>query len=126
MAIDNKHVAFEKKPPFHGEFTIDPKSGAVLRLTVEADLEPRLPLDRSDVMVEYGPVVIGGETYICPTRSVSISRQRTVTEVHEWGEMFTVGSPFETILNDVDFSKHHKFQSTSRILPDFTPVPEQK
>jgi hypothetical protein len=31
-----------------------------LRLTMQADLEPRLPLDRSGIMVEYGPVPLGG------------------------------------------------------------------
>ena len=28
----------------------------------------------SNIMIEYGPVEIGGKTYICPVRSVSISR----------------------------------------------------
>jgi hypothetical protein len=27
---------------------------------MQADLEPRLPLDRSGIMVEYGPVPLGG------------------------------------------------------------------
>jgi hypothetical protein len=59
-------------PPFHGEFAIDPKTGAILRLTMQAALDPRLPLDESSVVVEYGPVVIGGTTYIYSLRSVSI------------------------------------------------------
>ena len=54
---------FSEKVPFHGELAVDPASGAILRLTVQADLEPRLPLDRSGVMVEYTPVVIGEKTY---------------------------------------------------------------
>ncbi len=33
--------------PFHGEFAIDPESGAILRLTLRADLEPKMPA-RSD------------------------------------------------------------------------------
>lgn len=44
---------FKQKVPFHGEFAVDSASGAILRPTVQPDLEPRLPIDRSGVMVEY-------------------------------------------------------------------------
>ncbi len=110
--------------PFHGEFAIDPASGAILRLTLEADLEPRLPLDRSDIMVEYGPQLLGGRIYICPTRSVSISRHRVIMDMHEWSESYKVYAPFETRLNDVVFDKYHLFQPTVRMLPGFRPVPQ--
>ena len=63
---------FEKRTSYHGEISIDPASGAILRLTIEADLYGFVPLDRSDIMVEYSPVEIGGKNYICPVRSVSI------------------------------------------------------
>lgn len=118
--------AFTEKVPFHGEFAVDPASGAILRLTVQADLEPRLPLDRSAVMVEYAPVVIGGITYICPVKSVSISRQRRIMDIDEWGETFKVDAPFETLLDDMVFDKYHMFRSTARMLPGYTPAPETK
>jgi VWFA-related protein len=110
--------------PFHGEFAIDPASGAILRLTLEADLEPRLPLDRSDIEVEYGLQLLGGRTYICPARSVSISRHRVIMDMHEWSESYKVYAPFETRLNDVAFDKYHLFQPTVRMLPGFRPVPQ--
>jgi hypothetical protein len=117
---------FREKAPFHGEFAVDPASGAILRLTVQADLEPGLPLDRSGVMVEYGPVVIGGNTYICPVRSVSISRQRRIMDIDEWGETFRLDAPFETLLDDMAFDKYHLFRSTARLLPGYTAAPEEK
>jgi VWFA-related protein len=117
---------FKEKVPFHGEFAVDPASGAILRLTVQADLEPRLPLDRSGVMVEYTPVVIGGNTYICPTKSVSISRQRRIMDIDEWGETFKVDAPFETLLDDRAFDKCHMFRPTARLLPGYTPAREDK
>jgi len=110
----------------HGEIAIDPGSGAILRLTVEANLEPRLPLDRSGIMVEYSPVTIGGITYICPSRSVSLARQRMVVAIDEWGESFKVYGHFETVLNDMAFEKYHLFRSESHILPDFTPATEKQ
>jgi VWFA-related protein len=119
-------VPFKEKVPFHGELGVDPASGAILRLTVQADLEPRLPLDRSGVMVEYTPVVIGEKTYICPARSVSISRQRRIMDIDEWGETLKVDAPFETLLDDMAFDKYHIFRSTARMLPGYTPAPGGK
>jgi VWFA-related protein len=126
LANDDRLVPFQQTVPFHGEFAVDPASGAVLRLTVQADLKPALPLARSDVMVEYGPVVIGETSYICPLRSVSISRPRTVMAIHEWGENFKVYAPFETILSDMAYEKYHLFRPTARMLPGYTPAPKDK
>jgi hypothetical protein len=117
-------IVFRKRTGYQGEIAIDPASGTILRLTVIADLEPRLPLLTSEIMVEYGPVMIGGKTYTGPARSVSISRQRTVTILNEWGESFGVGGRFETILNDVAFGQCHVFRSESRMLPGYRPVPD--
>lgn len=125
LANDLEMEPFNRRPTFHGEIAFDPTSGAVLRLTADADLEARSPLERSGIMVEYGPVSIGGTTYICPIRSISLSRQRTVTVVHLWLENYKVYSPFETILDDVTFDKYHLFRSESRVLPEYTPVPPQ-
>jgi VWFA-related protein len=124
LTRDDKAVPFQKSVSFYGELAIDPESGAILRLTMQADLELRLPLDQSAIMIEYGPVLIGGNTYICPLRSVSISRQRRIMDIHEWGEDFKVYAPFETLLNDMVFEKYHLFHSTARILPGFTPAPK--
>jgi hypothetical protein len=77
-------------------------------------------------MVEYGPVVIGANTYICPARSVSISRQRRIMDIEEWGETFKVDAPFETLLDDMVFDKYHMFRSTARMLPGYTPAREDK
>jgi VWFA-related protein len=126
LASDDRLVDYQQKTPFHGEFAVDPASGAILRLTVQADLRPALPLARSDVMVEYGPVLIGETSYICPLRSVSISRPRTVMAIHEWGENFKVYAPFESILSDMAYDRYHLFRPTARMLPGYTPAPKAK
>jgi VWFA-related protein len=126
LAVDFSRTSFETNAPTYGEITVNPASGAILRLTIRADLSWRLPLQRSDIMVEYGPVILGGETYICPIRGVSISRQRTVVEETEYGEKFKVYAPFETLLNDVSYKDYHLFLSTSRMLPGFSEPPGNK
>ncbi|MBS1806150.1 MAG: hypothetical protein JST28_22635 [Acidobacteria bacterium] len=125
---------FETFPEHHGELAIVPASGAVLRITVEsdpgwireADLSPVRPVLFSDLMVEYGPVDIGGRIFICPKRSVAITRTRTVVPISFWGMDFKVYGPYQTLMNDTTYLHYHKFGSEFRILPDFTVVPDKK
>jgi hypothetical protein len=126
LADPDGTIRFDTIAAYHGEVAIDPETGAILRLTVNADLEPRLPMLSSGIMVEYGPVAIGGKLYIVPIRSVSISRWRGVSILKEWGQTFGVYRRFETILNDVAFAKYHIFRAESRILPDDTSAPRQQ
>jgi VWFA-related protein len=125
LAIDEAIIPFRRNVSFHGEIAIDPATGKILRLVLQGDLEPRLPLIRSSIVVEYGPVVMGGNTYFCPLRSVSMSRNRRVWELDEFGMVFKVYGPYKTLLNDVTFANYHLFRSESRILPGFIPVPDK-
>jgi len=90
LADPDGTIPFKRKSGYHGEIAIDPASGAILRIVVVADLEQKLPLEWSGVVVEYGPVDIGGKTYIYPTRSVALTRSRTVRILHEWNESFGI------------------------------------
>jgi VWFA-related protein len=114
---------YRNKADTYGEFAVNPDTGAIMRIVINADLneerEPKVPLIRSQVMVEYGPEELGGKTYICPQRSVEISRGRSERELHEWGMVFSVYGYFETMINDVAFGGYHKFGSEARILPGF-------
>jgi VWFA-related protein len=123
LADPDGTVPFNSTSAYHGEITIDPVTGAIYRITAEADLLPRLPIDRSEVMVEFSPIVIGSQTNICPVRSVSISRSRRVILLHYLNMAFGIYGPFESILNDVTFSNYHLFGSQHRILTDDSPAP---
>jgi hypothetical protein len=124
---------FEAIPAYHGEIAIDPESGVVFRLVLKTDLQPALPMERADVLVEYGPVEIGGKTYICPAKSISITKAGAL-EFH--GTLFyadkkgqpdapgnkpkhteSVSEPRVTAINDVVFEDYHVFRAESRILP---------
>jgi VWFA-related protein len=110
-------IPFHKLVGYHGEITIDPATGTIFRLALEADLKKVVPLARSDVMVEYEPVQIGRNMYICPVRSVSIIRGRTTRLTQAWDEGFRTFGPFVTKLNDVTFGEYHAFGAESRMLP---------
>lgn len=113
--------AYQRYAGYHIEIAIDPDNGAILRLSFQFDLKSTSPLARSDIMIEYGPVEIGGKTYDCPLRSVSIMRSRSVGILSEWDESFRTYGPYATMLNDISFDRYHMFRSESRILPGFTP-----
>ncbi len=116
-------TVYRNRADTYGEFAVNPGTGAIMRIVINADLneerDPNAPLIRSQIMVEYGPEELGGKTYICPQRSVEISRGRSRRELHEWGMAFRLYGYFETMINDVTFGGYHKFGSEARILPGF-------
>jgi VWFA-related protein len=126
----NGTTLYRNKADDYGEFGVNPDTGAILRIVINADLDeerdPDVPLIRSQIMVEYGPEELGGKTYICPRRSVGISRGRSERQLHEWGMVFSLYSYFENMINDVTFGGYHKFGSEARILPGFEEADETK
>ena len=101
---------------YHGELAIDPAGGAILRLTVEADTKTADAIDKADILVEYGPVEIGGKTYICPLKSVSISQAPVIHAALGYYFSGTFPGTRQTLLNDVAFGQYHLFRAEARIL----------
>lgn len=93
----NGTQTFAAAPAYRGEIAVDPSSGAILRLSVQADLQDFLPVDRSELVVDYGPVAIGGRSYILPLRSVSVGSQRSLMGLqNNWFESFWTWGPYTT------------------------------
>jgi VWFA-related protein len=123
---------FLTSPRYLGELTIDPETGAILRLTMQAELgwilepnlNPVLPAKGAAAMIEYGPVEIGGKEYICPHRSVVYMRVRTVHTLTVFDHTFELYAPYETRLNDIVYTDYHKFGAEARMLPGFDVVPD--
>jgi hypothetical protein len=127
---------------YHGEITLDAINGTIHRLTLQADVKPPDPMTKANLMVEYGPVEIGGKTYICPVRSVAfaLAQQQTRSQYSSMAEENgfaglhesvneaspTPESRLQTLLIDVTFEKYHMFRSESRILVDDAPEPKEK
>ncbi|MGB9032066.1 MAG: hypothetical protein WCC27_18225, partial [Acidobacteriaceae bacterium] len=65
-------AVFRRFSGYHGELTLDPATGTILRLTLIADLAKSDPVVKANIMVEYGPIELGSRTYICPVKSVSL------------------------------------------------------
>jgi VWFA-related protein len=112
-----ENTSFQAMSGYHGEMTVDPATGIITRLTVEAELGTNDPISRASIAVEYSPVELGGKTYICPSRSVSISVAKTIRNMqdpsgHSWPTM----GPWQMLLNHVDFDQYHLFRAETRVL----------
>lgn len=68
--------SFAEVTAYHGEIAFDPTSGAILRITLEADMPPNEVVTENGMMVEYGVVEIGERT-IFVLCAVSLSCWRT-------------------------------------------------
>jgi hypothetical protein len=116
FGIDAKSASVEGDsyhgtPSYHGNLYLDPATGVVLRVTVESDLKSSDPIMRAAISVQYGPVEIGGNSYICPVHSIAIS----LTKSHAGGDK----SDMEILrINEVSFTDYHRFGSSSRIITD--------
>lgn len=100
---------------YHGEIAVDPATGAILRMTVDAELPLSEKLTRAAIMVEYGAVEIGGKSYICPRRSVALTLMRYGYKTMGAHSMFD-HDPLKTFVNDVAFEQYHRLGAESRIL----------
>jgi VWFA-related protein len=127
---------FHQLTGYHGQVAVDPATGSILRLTLEAELKASDPVSQAAIMVEYGPVEIGGKNYICPLKSLSLSRAQTMKTVSDvplatappgvrgsirsttsvTSLTSVVPGPQRTLLNDAVYSSYHIFRSESRIL----------
>jgi hypothetical protein len=108
---DDPDTHFHRLPGYHGSLTIDPVSGAILRITVQADLDIDLPVTRADVLIEYGPVVIGERRFICPLISLALTQGLAGTNA-------TLGIPPDMQINEASFNNYHRLGSSIRIIPE--------
>jgi VWFA-related protein len=116
--VANMHP-YRKVVGFHGDMAIDPATGTILRLRVEADLNTTDPVVKAGILVEYGRVEIGGKTYICPLKSVSIARAQIVQLDPDY--KFPLANqlqPLKQSLNHVEFGQYHLFRADTQVLAD--------
>lgn len=143
-------AAIDRVSAYHGDIAVKPEDGTVVWLRIIADLDQGdlgtvmgeaiagMPLSRADTLIEYGPVDIGGKMYVCPKRSVAISRASAPKQLKSRRQskpMFPIAGqppaqavqsapsvdnnelgPAKTYINDVSFTDYHVFRSESRII----------
>jgi hypothetical protein len=107
-------------PAYHGEIAVDPPTGTIFRISVIGDPGPSDPVSEIGIVVEYGPIIIGGKSYICPVRGVALSRP---AEFPTRAQAQSTPSPPPEFLNDVTFTQYQIARGDVRILPGKVPEP---
>jgi hypothetical protein len=64
--VSTSFETFKTTPGYHGELFIDPETGAIVRLTLQAELKPTDFVQQEDTRVDYAPVEIAGKHYFVP------------------------------------------------------------
>jgi VWFA-related protein len=115
-------IPFHELASYHGQIGVDPTTGAILRLSLESNLRPGAPVQYGGLVVEYGPVEIGGRDYICPLRSVSLSQAEKVQlSIHYAIPEANSIHPQQWALNHVVFEDYHLFRAEARIATGAVP-----
>ncbi|MGO9337509.1 MAG: VWA domain-containing protein [Terracidiphilus sp.] len=99
------------RPRYHGTFSIDPTTGTIFRITMEAEAKDGAPFKQAGILVQYGQVQIGDKQFICPIRSLALS-------VAVPDPQAISGDAPTQWLNETLFTGYRRFATTTRILPD--------
>lgn len=103
----DREISYRGRPAYRGTMMVNPSTGAILRVTIEADIDAFDPVQHFGLMVEYGQVEISGSSLICPRRSAVIFRAVAMARKRTWDVIH---------VNDVMFSDYRRFGSTARIV----------
>lgn len=107
-------VSFHDIPGYHGEIALDAKSGAILRMTLEAESKTGAPISNVASVIEYGVVVLGNQRSICPLRSLAFVVEGANGCAHGNHKL---QKPL-AMINQTIFSNYHRFGSTVTMIPD--------
>jgi hypothetical protein len=61
---------FNATVPYHGEIFVDPDSGIVVRLNLQAEFKAADDVQQEDQRIDYGPVKVGATALVLPTKTV--------------------------------------------------------
>jgi hypothetical protein len=109
------NTAFHAFPGYRGSITISAATGAILRMTLEADSKPADPISNVTSVIEYGPVTLGERVFICPLESIA-SMTVKADACGRRGNAHRLAQP-EILLNRTTFSSYHRLGSTATIIP---------
>jgi hypothetical protein len=112
---------FHKVPAYHGSLFIDPASGVIRRVTLEAEMGDS-PISRAATVIDYGPVVIGERPFVCPLRSMNVYEGPAEAGPPASELPVTMPRSLEATgtlyINETSYANYHRLGSTVRVLSD--------
>lgn len=122
-SIDGQPQVFRNVAAYQVEIAIEPKTGSILRIAMKTEPENARVLEASEV-VEYGPVEIGGMSYVCPLRNIVLYAARMHNISPNSGPDPHSASLISIAINRTVFQNYHLFRGDVHIVPDLPqPVP---
>ena len=118
-----ERAVFNERAGYHGDISFNPADGSILRVSLQAEMPPTGIVPNAGIVIEYSPVEIGGKTYICPSRSISILQAHAGQQKAMYSKANYQG-PAKTFLNDVEFKQYRRFGSDIRILSENDTAPK--
>jgi hypothetical protein len=106
---------FDERSSYHGEIAFDPANGSILRMTLQAEMPPKGLVSNAGIAMEYSSVEIGGQSYICPAKSVSVLMAHTAVQQGMQSRANYQGAA-KTFLNDIAYGQYRRFGSEARIV----------
>lgn len=108
---------YRANPTYHGEITIEPETGHIVRIMLVCDVAPGQVISAAAVELEYGAVEIAGQGYFLPLRGVSTSTV-PITQLNPAGQNggHTIDRFTLTSINDLRFQNYSVFRSEMRIV----------
>ena len=114
---------FNERASYQGEIAFNPGDGAILRMTLQAELPPTGLVPHAGIALDYGIVEIGGKSYICPEHSVSVLAAHVAKPEGMYSKAMYQGAA-KNFLNDIVFNQYRRFGSESRILTGEAQAPQ--
>ncbi|MGC1450884.1 MAG: hypothetical protein WA830_12680, partial [Candidatus Sulfotelmatobacter sp.] len=105
-------VSFHDIPGYHGSIALDPRTGAILRISLEAEWNSGDPVTHVASVIEYGPVVLGNRRSICPLRSLAFMVEEANGCSHGNHKLQRPVA----MINQTIFSNYHRFGSSSTLF----------
>jgi VWFA-related protein len=115
---------FNATPGYHGSLAVDPATGAILHITIEAEMKAGSPLARAATLIEYGPIRIGDRSFICPLRALAISMEEPQGHPISALDSNQTNAP-KMLLNETQFSEYHRLATMARIVSSEAPAGPQ-
>lgn len=106
---------FDERAAYQGDIVFNPADGSIRLLTLQAEVPQGGLVAAAGMAVEYAATDIGGRSYICPVKSVSMLQAHTAQQSGAFSRSDYKG-PAKTFLNDVTFSNYRRFGSEMKIL----------
>lgn len=116
--VDPATGVFHDSAGYRAEIAVEPETGVIVRLALDAPMSEFTPLRRVAVFVEYAPMTIAGKSYICPVHSVTITSAPVAPQVHLWSVGEAVDLRRVNVVTDTRFTGYKRFAGEMRIVKD--------